>query len=204
MNRESAKILYNQLAQNEHLVIKQIREQGAFHINIDGKHEIIRAENDYIDLMKKLEQAMKVEVCIVCEGIVHTEKPLQKAHDDDAAYDIRSNMSGIIKPGERLMVSTGIKIAVEAGYCCFVQPRSGLAAKHGISVVNSPGLIDSGYRNEIFVILENRGEKEFSFSAGERIAQLLVLELPNTMLKEVDELPDSERGMNGIGSTGTK
>lgn len=146
----------------------------------------------------------KTKVLVSYGKIIHDGQPLQKAHEDDAAYDIRANISGILKPGEQMMVPTGVRVAMAPGYCCFVQPRSGLAAKHGITVGNSPGLIDSGYRNEIFVIMKNHGEKAFSFSAGERIAQILFLELPEVTLEKVDELPDSDRGTNGIGSTGTK
>lgn len=146
----------------------------------------------------------KTKVLVSYGKIIHDGQPLQKAHEDDAAYDIRANISGILKPGEQMAVPTGVHIAMTPGYCCFVQPRSGLAAKHGITVANSPGLIDSGYRNEIFVILKNHGDKAFSFSAGERIAQILFLELPKVELEQVEFLPDSERGLNGLGSSGTK
>ena len=108
------------------------------------------------------------------------------------------------QPGERAVVSTGLAVAIPEGFAGFVQPRSGLAARHGIAVVNSPGLIDAGYRGEIRVVLLNTDrESAFVAEAGERIAQLVVLPVPELELLELDELPASERGVRGFGSSRT-
>jgi dUTP pyrophosphatase len=105
-------------------------------------------------------------------------------------------------PGERALVATGLAIAVPDGYAGYVQPRSGLAAKHGISIVNTPGLIDAGYRGELKVTLLNTDRREpFVVEPGMRIAQLVIVPLPDVELVEVDELPESERGVRGFGST---
>ena len=102
------------------------------------------------------------------------------------------------------MVGTGLAVAIPEGYAGFVQPRSGLADRHGITVVNSPGLIDSGYRGELKVILLNTdAEHPFVVEPGMRVAQLVVLEVPELELAEVDELPRTERGVRGHGSSGT-
>jgi dUTP pyrophosphatase len=107
-----------------------------------------------------------------------------------------------LAPGERGVVSTGLALAIPAGYAGFVQPRSGLAAREGIAVVNSPGLIDSGYRGEVQVVLLNTDrERTFVAEAGERIAQLVVLPVPELSLREVGTLPTSERGARGFGSS---
>ena len=107
-----------------------------------------------------------------------------------------------LAPGERALVPTGLAIAIPDGHAGFVQPRSGLAAKHGITIVNTPGLIDSGYRGEVRVALLNTDAREtFVVEPGMRIAQLVVLAVPAVSLVEVDELPDSERGERGFGSS---
>ena len=100
------------------------------------------------------------------------------------------------------MVGTGVAVAIPSGYAGFVQPRSGLAAKHGITIVNTPGLVDSGYRGELRVILLNTGSEAFVVEPGMRIAQLVVLAVPAARLVEVAELPESERGEGGFGSSG--
>jgi dUTP pyrophosphatase len=108
----------------------------------------------------------------------------------------------VLGPGERATVGTGLAVAVPEGYAAFVQPRSGLAAKHGITLVNSPGLIDSGYRGEVRVVLLNTDQREtFTVTPGMRIAQLVVLRVPEIELEEVDELPATERGARGFGSS---
>ena len=108
----------------------------------------------------------------------------------------------MLAPGERALVPTGLAVAIPEGYAGYVQPRSGLASKHGISIVNTPGLVDSGYRGELLVNLLNTDPREtFTVEAGMRIAQLVVLEIPQVELVEVDELPDSERGVRGFGSS---
>jgi dUTP diphosphatase len=109
----------------------------------------------------------------------------------------------VLEPGGRATVGTGLAVAIPEGYAGFVQPRSGLAAKHGITIVNAPGLVDSGYRGEVMVVLLNTDRTEpFEVEAGMRIAQLVLLEVPAVDVEIVDELPDSERGARGHGSSG--
>jgi dUTP pyrophosphatase len=128
----------------------------------------------------------------------------ERAYRGDAGFDLSSCEPFRLGPGERAVVHTGIAVAIPDGYAGFVQPRSGLAARHGIAVVNSPGLIDSGYRGEIRVVLLNTDkENAFAAAAGERIAQLVVLPVPALDLVELDELPASERGVRGFGSSRT-
>ena len=127
-----------------------------------------------------------------------------RAYDGDAGLDLAACDEVRLGPGERALVGTGLAVAIPEGYAGFVQPRSGLAARHGITVVNSPGLIDSGYRGEIKVVLLNTDrEKTFVAEPGERIAQLVVLPVPEVAVREVDELPGSERGVRGFGSSQT-
>ncbi len=125
-----------------------------------------------------------------------------RAYAADAGLDLATCERVELAPGERAVVVTGLAVAIPAGYAGFVQPRSGLAARHGIAVVNSPGLIDAGYRGEIKVVLLNTDREEaFVAEAGERIAQLVLLRVPAVTVTEVDELPDSERGARGFGSS---
>jgi dUTP pyrophosphatase len=128
----------------------------------------------------------------------------ERAYSGDAGLDLSSCERVELAPGERALVGTGLAVAVPEGYAGFVQPRSGLAARHGLSVVNSPGLVDSGYRGELRVVLLNTDTKEpFVVEPGMRIAQLVVLPVPEVELVEVDELPASERGVRGFGSSAT-
>jgi dUTP diphosphatase len=125
-----------------------------------------------------------------------------RAYTGDAGLDLAACEHVELAPGERALVGTGVAVAIPTGYAGFVQPRSGLAAKHGISIVNTPGLVDSGYRGELRVTLVNTDKHEtFVVEPGTRIAQLVVLELPEVELIEVDELPESERGTRGFGSS---
>ncbi len=125
-----------------------------------------------------------------------------QAYPGDAGLDLATCERIELAPGERALVPTGLAVAIPEGHAGFVQPRSGLAARHGITVVNSPGLIDSGSRGEVKVVLLNTDAAEtFVAEAGERIAQLLVLRVPAVELVEVDELPESERGALGFGSS---
>jgi dUTP diphosphatase len=125
-----------------------------------------------------------------------------RAYTGDAGLDLATCEPLALEPGERALVPTGIAVAIPEGYAGFVQPRSGLAARHGIALVNSPGLIDSGYRGEIQVVLLNTDrEQTFRAEAGERIAQLVVLPVPELAVREVEELPASERGVRGFGSS---
>ena len=126
----------------------------------------------------------------------------RQAYDGDAGFDLAACEGLTLAPGERAVVPTGIAVEIPEGYAGFVQPRSGLAARHGIAVVNSPGLIDSGYRGEIRVVLLNTDrERVFVAEPGERIAQLVVLPVPELELVEVDELPTTQRGVRGFGSS---
>jgi len=127
-----------------------------------------------------------------------------RAYERDAGLDLVACDRVTLAPGERAAVGTGLAVAIPERHAGFVQPRSGLAARHGITIVNSPGLIDAGYRGEILVILLNTDSTEpFTVEPGMRVAQLVLLELPDTDLVEVDELPPSERGPRGHGSSGT-
>ena len=125
-----------------------------------------------------------------------------RAYAGDAGIDLAACERVELAPGERALVSTGLAIAIPEGYAGYVQPRSGLATKHGISIVNTPGLVDAGYRGELLVNLLNTDPREpFVVEPGMRIAQLVVLAVPDVELVEVDELPDSERGARGFGSS---
>ncbi|MFZ3062920.1 MAG: dUTP diphosphatase [Actinomycetota bacterium] len=125
------------------------------------------------------------------------------AHNGDAGCDLYSRVDVEVKPGERALIPTGIAISIPDGYVGFVQPRSGLALKHGISIVNSPGTIDSKFRGEVGVILINLDPREvFRVSRGDKVAQLVVQKVENATLKLVDELDETERGSGGFGSTG--
>lgn len=125
-----------------------------------------------------------------------------RAYSGDAGLDLASCGPIRLGPGERALVPTGLAVAIPPGYAGFVQPRSGLAASHGIAIVNSPGLIDSGFRGEIQVVLLNTDtERTFAADEGERIAQLVVLPIPELEIREVDHLPPSDRGPRGFGSS---
>lgn len=140
------------------------------------------------------------------------EVGIQRLHDDavlpaqayegDAGLDLAACEDVVLRPGERALVATGIAVAIPEGYAGFVQPRSGLAARHGISIVNSPGLIDSGYRGEIRVVLLNTDASEvFHVRPGMRIAQLVVAPVASVRMVETPELATSERGVRGFGSS---
>lgn len=125
------------------------------------------------------------------------------AHPGDAGADLRSAESLTLRSGQRALIATGVSIALPEGYAAFVVPRSGLAAKHGITVVNSPGTVDAGYRGEIKVTLLNTDARTpFEISVGDRIAQLIVMPVVRATFIPVDTLPESVRGAGGFGSTG--
>lgn len=126
------------------------------------------------------------------------------AHAGDAGLDIRCAERVLLGVHERKVVPTGIAVEIPEGYAGFLLPRSGLAVRHGLSIVNSPGLIDSGYRGEIKGILINEGEYPISFEAGERIMQLVIMPVPNVRLFALDSLTETERGADGFGSSGTE
>ena len=125
-----------------------------------------------------------------------------RAYAGDAGFDLAACERVELAPGERAAVPTGLAVAIPEGYAGFVQPRSGLAARNGLTIVNTPGLIDAGYRGELVVILLNTDrEVPFVVEPGMRIAQLVVLPVPEVELVETDELPTSERGVRGFGSS---
>ena len=130
-------------------------------------------------------------------------RPPARVHDGDAGYDLHAAERATIAPGERASVGTGIALAIPDGHAGLVVPRSGLAARHGISVVNGPGLIDSGYRGEVRVLLLNTDrEQPFEVEPGDRIAQLVILRVESPELVEAQELAETVRGAGGFGSTG--
>ncbi|MFC6355369.1 dUTP diphosphatase [Luethyella okanaganae] len=125
------------------------------------------------------------------------------AHPGDAGADLHAAEAVVLGPGKRATVGTGVSIALPDGYAAFVVPRSGLASKHGITIVNSPGTVDAGYRGEIKVALLNTdGSAAYSIAAGDRIAQLIVMPVTRATFIEVERLPGSDRGDGGFGSTG--
>lgn len=125
------------------------------------------------------------------------------AKGGDAGADLVTRVDVTLAPGERILVPTGISIALPNGYAAFVHPRSGLAIKHGVSLVNAPGTIDAGFRGELQVILINHDlHATVSFSRGDRIAQLVIQKVEHAEFVEVSELPGSGRGFDGFGSTG--
>jgi dUTP pyrophosphatase len=125
------------------------------------------------------------------------------AHPDDAGADLRSTENFELQPGERRLVGTGVAISLPPGYAAFVYPRSGLAARHGISIVNAPGTVDAGYRGEIKVCLLNTDRSQpVSITRGDRIAQLVIQPVSMAAFVAVTELPSSARGSGGYGSTG--
>jgi dUTP pyrophosphatase len=125
------------------------------------------------------------------------------ARDGDAGLDLLAARSLVLEPGERALVPTGIAVAIPDGYAGFVMPRSGLALRQGIGLVNSPGLIDAGYRGEIGVVLMNHDPRVgVKIERGDKVAQLVVLPVAHAQLVECDELPTSARGAGGFGSSG--
>jgi dUTP pyrophosphatase len=127
----------------------------------------------------------------------------QYAHAGDAGADLLSTEDVVIAPGERVLVGTGVSIALPDGFVAFVVPRSGLATKHGITIVNTPGTVDAGYRGEIRVTLLNTDRSEpYAVQSGDRIAQLVIMPVARARFIPVDRLPGTERGEGGFGSTG--
>ncbi len=142
----------------------------------------------------------------------HPELPVQRLHPDavlptyahpgDAGLDLSSVAAVTLAPGERAAVPTGLAMAIPDGWVGLVHPRSGLAARHGITVTNAPGTIDAGYRGEVLVLLVNLGTEEVTLAAGERVAQLVLQRVGTAAVVEVEALDDSSRGAGGFGSTG--
>ena len=137
------------------------------------------------------------------EVLLHGAEPPVYAHPGDAGADLVSTEDITLAPGQRATVGTGVSIALPDGYVALVVPRSGLAAKHGITVVNAPGTVDAGYRGEIKVTLLNTDASDaYAITAGDRIAQLLVMPVTRARFIPVDRLPGTQRGDGGFGSTG--
>ena len=143
--------------------------------------------------------AIKIHIDNGCEDLFP-----RKAHDDDAAFDLRSRVDIIIPSGKIMLVPTGVVMELPVGYEAQVRPRSGLALKHGITVLNTPGTIDAGYRGEVGVILINAGENDFTIARGDRIAQMVIQQLTDVQLVSAEALSETARGAGGFGSTGVK
>lgn len=126
----------------------------------------------------------------------------RKAHADDAAYDLYASADGIIPASGRAVIPTGVYLELPVGFEAQIRPRSGLAAKSGITVLNTPGTIDAGYRGEIKCIMYNTERTDYPVKRGDRIAQMVIARLPEVILEEVAELSDSDRAAGGFGSTG--
>ena len=126
------------------------------------------------------------------------------AHPGDAGVDLVTTVDAVVAPGERVLLPTGIAIALPEGYAAFVHPRSGLAVRHGVSLVNAPGTVDAGYRGEIKVSVINHDPREpVTLRRGDRIAQLVVQRVEHAIVHEVTSLPGTARGEGGFGSTGS-
>lgn len=129
--------------------------------------------------------------------------PPERSRPGDAGFDLHTVDEVVLAPGERASAGTGLAVSLPPGTAGLVLPRSGHAARHGVSVVNSPGLIDSGYRGEIRVLLINHGTDEVRFEPGDRVAQLVVIHVPEVAFTQVERLDETERGSAGFGSTGS-
>jgi len=144
-------------------------------------------------------------VCVTesVDVLIIASQPPRYAHPGDAGADLVAAESLRLEPGQRALVGTGVRIALPDGFAAFIVPRSGLATKHGITIVNSPGTVDAGYRGEIKVTLLNTDtEHAFDIAVGDRIAQMIVMPVTRAQFLPVEELPDSVRGKGGFGSTG--
>lgn len=137
------------------------------------------------------------------QRLVDAARAPERAHDHDAGWDLRAAEAATIGPGERASVGTGIAVAIPEGCAGLVLPRSGLAARHGIALTNAPGLIDAGYRGEVRILLLNTDRTDpFEIAVGDRIAQLVIVDLPDVDFTESDSLTETTRGGAGFGSTG--
>lgn len=145
------------------------------------------------------QQDLPVQILMLDDGL----EPPAYATDGDAGADLRTAVDLVLEPGERALVPTGVAMALPPGYVGLVHPRSGLAARHGLTIVNAPGTVDAGYRGEIKVCLLNTDRRDaVRLSRGDRIAQLVIQRVERAVFAAVDRLPDSARGTGGFGSTG--
>jgi len=142
---------------------------------------------------------IEIQIKLLDEGLAMP----RYQHEGDAGLDLPSRVDLVLEPGERATVPTGIAVAIPRGYAGFVLPRSGLAARHGIALVNSPGLVDSGYRGEMAIVMINTDKREpFHIKRGDRIAQLVIQRVEEVALLKVNDLDETSRGAGGFGSTG--
>jgi dUTP pyrophosphatase len=142
---------------------------------------------------------IEIQIKLLDEGLAMP----RYQHEGDAGLDLPSRVDRVLAPGERAMIPTGIAVAIPRGYAGFVLPRSGLASRHGIALVNSPGLVDSGYRGEMAIIMINTDKTEsFQIKRGDRIAQLVIQKVVEATTVQVSELDATSRGAGGFGSTG--
>jgi dUTP pyrophosphatase len=142
---------------------------------------------------------MTVQLKMLDDGL----EPPSYAHPGDAGADLRTRIDVELEPGERMLVPTGVALALPFGFAAFIHPRSGLATKHGLTVVNAPGTVDAGYRGEISVTLLNTDKsRPITLRRGDRIAQMVIQRVETASFELVDELSDSVRGTGGFGSTG--
>ncbi len=145
------------------------------------------------------QQDLPVQILMLDAGL----EPPSYATDGDAGADLRTAVDIVLEPGERVLIPTGVAMAIPTGHVGLVHPRSGLASRHGVTIVNAPGTIDAGYRGEIMICLLNTDAHEtVRLSRGDRIAQLVVQRVEHAVFTVVDQLPDSARGRGGFGSTG--
>lgn len=144
---------------------------------------------------------MTEEIVIQIQVAVDKDAPTYSKYGD-AGLDLKAQEDFSLRPGQYASVPTGIRIAIPYGYAGLLLPRSGNALKKGMTILNSPGLIDSGYRGEIDVIIQNLGMQPFDIQEGDRIAQLVIIPVPQIFFEKVYRLPDSDRGYDGFGSTG--
>ncbi len=165
-------------------------------------HETFPADqmNDELDsVLPTPSPTLSVQLRMLDDGIA----PPSYAHPGDAGADLRTRIDIVLAPGERALVPTGVSIALPFGFVALIHPRSGLATKSGLTIVNSPGTVDAGYRGELSVTLLNTDSRHsISLSRGDRIAQMVIQRVETAEFIAVDELPDSVRGTGGFGSTG--
>ncbi|NKX54883.1 dUTP diphosphatase [Arthrobacter mobilis] len=149
--------------------------------------------------MQHVQPTLNVQLKMLDDGL----EPPAYAHPGDAGADLRTRIDFRLGPGERILVPTGVSLALPHGYVALIHPRSGLATKHGLTIVNAPGTVDAGYRGEIAVTLLNTDSSEtLTFKRGDRIAQMVIQRVETAAFELVQDLPDSVRGEGGFGSTG--
>ena len=144
-----------------------------------------------------MKTAIKIAMLAGCDDLFPA-----KAHDDDAAFDLRAAKDSVLIPGRSTLVPAGFKIELPVGFEAQIRPRSGLALKHDLMLTNSPGTIDAGYRGEVGVIMYNGGKNDYEVKRGDRIAQMVICKLPEVQLNKCEELTESSRGEGGFGSSG--